>query len=340
MKKNIWIGTAGVAVLAPALMALPVHSSAAAAQSATTAFAGAGAQDQESGRTKVLRPRIEISKDPETITVLSDDEGGPSYLGIEAREVTPENVKQYKLQAERGVVVGRVAKDSPASKAGLKETDVITEVNGQRIEGATQFRRMIREIPAGRTVELKVWRDGHAQSLSAKLDQAEELHRVMSGTMPGSFAFRMPEMEVPDMPGVLTPPDGPVVTFGDGDNLALATPFHPRLGIDAEDIGGQLGNFFGVPDGEGVLIRSVHSGSAADKGGLKAGDVITKFDGERIRSLGELREKLAQKSETATLTVTRDKKEMTMSVALPAADPYVQGTPAKVRHRTVHSTNI
>jgi S1-C subfamily serine protease len=68
--------------------------------------------------------------------------------------------------------------------------------------------------------------------------------------------------------------------------------------------------------------------------------VITKFDGERIRSLGELREKLAVKSETATLTVTREKKEMTMSVALPAANPYVLGTPAKVRHHTVHSTNI
>jgi C-terminal processing protease CtpA/Prc len=338
MKKSIWIGAAGVAVLTPALMALPVHSSAVAAQGAVTAVAVAGPQDQESGRTKVQR--IEISQDPETITVLNDDDGGPSFLGIEAREVTPENVKQYKLQAERGVVVGRVAKDSPASKAGLRETDVIAEVNGQRVEGATQFRRMIREIPAGRTVELKVWRDGRAQSLSAKLDQAEELHHVMSGAMPGSFAFRMPEVEVPEMQGVLTPPDGPVVTFGDGDNFSFATPMHPRLGIDAEDIGGQLGNFFGVPDGEGVLIRSVHSGSAADKGGLKAGDVITKFDGERIRSLGELREKLAQKSETATLTVTRDKKEMTMSVALPAADPYVLGTPAKVRHHTVHSTNI
>jgi serine protease Do len=333
MKKNIWIGAAGVAVLAPALMALPVHSHAVASagQEATTAIAVAGAQDQEGPRTTIRH--IQISKDPETITVLNDDDGGPSYLGIEAREVTPENVKQYKLQAERGVVIGRVAKDSPASKAGLKETDVITEVNGQRVEGATQFRRMIREIPAGRTVELKVWRDGRAQSLSAKLDQAEELHRVTRGTMPGSFAFQMPEVEMPDMPEVLTPP-------GAFDALDLVMPSHPRLGIDAEDIGGQLGNFFGVPDGEGVLVRSVHSGSAADKGGLKAGDVITKFDGERIRSLGELREKLAQKTETATLTVTRDKKELTMSVTLPAADPYVLGTPAKVRHLVVHGTKI
>jgi len=127
-------------------------------------------------------------------------------------------------------------------------------------------------------------------------------------------------------------PDGPVVAFGDGADLLMPS-LHPRLGIDAEDISGQLGTFFGVPDGEGVLVRSVHTGSAAEKGGLKAGDVITKFDGERVRSLGELREKLAAKSETATLTVTRNKNEMTLSVELPAA-------PAKMRHHAVHSTNI
>jgi serine protease Do len=328
MKNNIWIGAAGIAILAPTLMALPGHSSANAVQSArATAVAGSGgAQDQDSARTKMQR--IEIEQDPETITIANDDDGGPSFLGIEAREVTPENVKALKLPAERGVVVGRVAPDSPASKAGLRETDVITQVDGQRVEGSAQFRRMIREIPAGRVVQLTVWRAGGAQTLSAKLDQAEELHRVLSGTMPGSFSFRMPEVEMPEMPAL---PDGPAVVLDGGDFVIPS--MHPRLGIDAEDIGGQLGSFFGVPDGEGVLVRSVSTGSAAEKAGIKAGDVITKFDGERVHSLGELRERLSAKNETATLTVTRNKTEMTLNIDLPAA-------PTKVRHHAVHSTNI
>ncbi len=325
MKKNIWIGAAGIAVLAPALMALPQQSTQSAAPSAP-----------DKNRVTVLRQQIEDNAGPRTILISPDEEGGPSFLGIEAREVTAENVKQFKLPAERGVVVGRVAPDSPASKAGLKETDVITEVDGQRVEGATQFRRMIREIPAGRTVQLTVWRDGRAQTLSAKLDQAEEMRRVLSGgPVPGSFAFRMPDVEVPEMPELHAVPDGsdgPIVALGDGGELVIPS-LHPRLGIDAEDIGGQLGNFFGAPDGEGVLVRSVSAGSAAEKGGLKAGDVITKFDGERIRSLGELREKLAAKNDTATLTVTRNKAEMTLNIALPAA-------PAKIRHHAVHGTNI
>src|SRR5579862_7180389 len=233
MKKNIWIGATGLALLTPALMALPVHSSANATQGSTTAVAVQGAAVQDGGGTKVRR--IEIAQDPEVIAIANDDEGGPSFLGIEAREVTPENVKQYKLPAERGVVVGRVAPDSPASKAGLKETDVVTEVDGQRVEGATQFRRMLREIPAGRTVKLTVWRDGRAQTLSAKLDQAEEMHRVLSGTMPGAFAFRAPEGEMPEMPELHAMPDGPVLLDG-GDDFVISS-MHPRLGIDAEDIG-------------------------------------------------------------------------------------------------------
>jgi serine protease Do len=139
----------------------------------------------------------------------------------------------------------------------------------------------------------------------------------------------MPEVrEMPEMPAL---PDGPAVMLDGGDFVIPS--MHPRLGIDAEDIGGQLGSFFGVADGEGVLVRSVNAGSAAEKAGIKAGDVITKFDGERIRSLGELRERLSAKSETATLTVTRNKTEMTLNIALPAA-------PTKARHHAAHSTNI
>jgi serine protease Do len=318
MKKNIWMTTAGLAVLTPALIALPGHS--------TTAASQAQEQNQERAKTKVQR--IEIAQDPEVISLLSDEDG-PSFLGIEAREVTPENVKEFKLPAERGIVVGRVAPKSPAAKAGLKETDVITEVDGQRVEGSAQFRRMIREIPAGRTVQLTVWRDGHAESLSATLGQAEEMHRSMMNAMPGAFAFRMPEVEMPEMPVV---PDFPS-TYIDGELGELMPELHPRLGIDAEDISGQLGGYFGAPDGEGVLVRSVNAGSAADKGGLKAGDVITKFNGERIRSLGELREKLSEKSdEKATLGVTRSKTEVTLTIEVPA--------PAKVKVHAGHRTTI
>ena len=83
-----------------------------------------------------------------------------SWLGVKMQEVTAENVKELKLPAERGVLVREVVPESPAAKAGLKANDVITELDGQRVEGTAQFHRMIHETPAGRTVHLMVWRDG------------------------------------------------------------------------------------------------------------------------------------------------------------------------------------
>jgi serine protease Do len=246
-------------------------------------------------------------------------------LGVETHEVTVENAKELKLPAERGVVVAGVTKDSPAAKAGLKENDVITEVNGQRVEGSAQFRRMIHEIPAGRSAQLSVWRDGRMQTLNATLGKSEERHNTWMGATPGTFAFRMPEvMEMPDMPSIDL-----------GGEMTLLPGARPRLGIDAEDIGGQLGSFFGAPDGEGILVRSVNSGSAAEKAGLKAGDVITSFNGERVRSLGDLRQKLASQDDakTAKIGVLRNKSEVTLSVDLPARTP-------KALRKLTQRTNI
>jgi len=268
---------------------------------------------------------MEALTDPEIQQVtIFDGEEGPSWLGVETHEVTAENAKELKLPAERGVVVAGVTKDSPAAKAGLKEKDVITEVNGQRVEGAAQFRRMIHEIPAGRAAQLTVWRDGRAQTLSATLGKAEERHDKWTGATPGAFAFRMPEVQIPEMPSIDL-----------GGEMGTLAGGRPRLGIDAEDIGGQLGSFFGAPDGEGILVRSVNSGSPAEKAGMKAGDVITSFNGERVRSLGDLRQKLAAQNDakTAKIGVLRSRSEVTLSVELPERT-------SKTTRRIMQRTNI
>jgi serine protease Do len=287
---------------------------------------------EDSARTLVVEQdptRIEVmpgmEMDDQNI-VMSDD--GASWLGVETHEVTPDKAKELKLSAERGVVLGKIVPDSPAAKAGLKENDVVTEINGQRVEGAAQFRRMIHEIPAGRSIQLTVWRDGRSQSISATLGKSEERRRSMKlvAPTPGTFAFRMPE--IPDIPSMEW--NGNLL-FGGGQ---------PRLGIDAEDLSGQLGAFFGAPDGEGILVREVNSGSPAEKAGVKAGDVITSLNGERIRTVGELREKLSAKSgqennkdRTVKLGVLRNKSEISLNVELPASA-------ARTKHLISHRTNI
>src|SRR3984957_543429 len=305
MNKRIWTIAGGTAALCTALIAAPGFT---AAQHAHVV----GAQE-------MAEPQVR------DFNVMFGEEGG-SWLGVETREITSDNAKELKLPGERGVVLGRIAPDSPASKSGLRENDVVTEINGQQVEGAMQFRRMIREIPAGRSVQLTVWRDGRTQKINVTLAKAEELRRGMTRVapgMPGAFAFRVPELpELPDMPEVAEIPGMPSM---EGDGLMLYAG-HPRLGIDAEDLSGQLGSFFGAPDGEGILVRSVNTGSPAEKAGLKAGDVITSFKGERVRTLGDLRQKLAAKADDqpAKVGVLRNHSEVSLTVELPARAPKMQ----------------
>lgn len=343
MKKNILWASGGVAALSIALLALPSRSIAHQEQDDTSPEVKVERLPnvrelrriqidgdrvlQDVGRaleqSKGALASVRILSDPEIDQIaIFDGEEGPSWLGVETQEVTSENAKELKLPAERGVVVADVTKDSPAAKAGLKEKDVITEVNGQRVEGAAQFRRMIHEIPSGRTAQLTVWRDGRAQTLSATLGKAEERHDKWMGATPGAFAFRMPEVQIPEMPSMDL-----------GESVVMVG--RPRLGIDAEDIGGQLGSFFGAPDGEGILVRSVNSGSPAEKAGMKAGDVITSFNGERVRSLGDLRQKLASQNDakTAKISVLRNRSEVTLSIELPERSP-------KSTRRIMQRTNI
>lgn len=201
------------------------------------------------------------------------------------------------------MLISEVEKDSPAAKAGLQVNDVVTEFNGQRIESATQFRRMVRESLAGRAAQLTLWRDARSQSLSVTLGSppaagVERSFRIFRDR-DFHFDFSLPEIDI------------------------LIGSRAPILGISADDISGQLGAYFGAPGGEGILVREVHSGSPAEKAGMKAGDVITKLDGERVRSLSELREKLRAKREqkSASVGVIRKGAEVSLTVEIEQPRP-------------------
>ena len=335
MNKRNLIFAAGAAALGLALIALPGTS----AKTQNPDDSAMARLEQQIAELKAQQATVmpfviedqdidvvqdEPGVEQDEVNILMDGEGS-SWLGVETHEVTADKAKELKLSAERGVVLGKIVQDSPAAKAGLKENDVVTEINGQRVEGATQFRRMIHEIPAGRSVQLTVWRDGRSQNLSVTLGKSEERRRAlkMVAPTPGTFTFR-----VPDMPEI---PDIPSMEWGGGMLLGG----QPRLGIDAEELNGQLGAFFGAPDGEGILVRGVNAGSPAEKAGVKAGDVITSFNGDRIHSLGELREKLSakrdEKDKTAKLDVLRNKSAISLTVELPAP---VSRSKRFITHRT------
>jgi len=217
---------------------------------------------------------------------------GGTYLGVSLAEIDANRAKELKLREDYGVEITRVEEGSPAEKAGVKPGDVVQEYNGQRVEGMEQFGRMVRETPAGRDVKLTISRDGAPPTLTATLGS-----RKLRG-LAGNFHIEMPEIRIPDIPQIYT---------------TLRTA---RLGVEAESLGPQLSEYFGVK--EGVLVRSVLENTAAQKAGIKAGDVITKVDGMPVTSPSELSGavRAASAKKTYSLELVRERKPQTVSVTV------------------------
>lgn len=220
--------------------------------------------------------------------------GGRARLGVGISDVTAEKARELKLPGEYGALVTEVAEESPAAKAGVQVDDVIIEFDGERVRSANQLVRLVRETPAGRSITLQVSRGGQTRSLTVAL---EERHARF---------FRVPSISIPDI-DVRVRPDLHVFTR------------RPRLGITADDLTSQLADYFGVEQGEGVLVREVLAGSAAEKGGLKAGDVIVQVDETGVASVSELRRALTEATrdkKEVTLTIVRDRKEQALNVEI------------------------
>lgn len=220
---------------------------------------------------------------------------GGSYLGVSLAEIDSARAKELKLKETAGVEITRVEENSPAEKAGLKPNDVVLEYNGQRVEGMEQFGRLVRETPAGREVKLVIGRNGATQTIVATV--AAHKVRAFGGNIK-DFMPEMPEIRLPDMPQV------------------FSVWRSPLLGVEAEALGSQLAAFFGVK--EGVLVRSVLKDSAAEKAGLKAGDVITKVDGAAVTTPNELSSAVhsASSKKTFALELIRDHKVMSVNVGV------------------------
>ena len=255
---------------------------------------------------QVIVPRGERrmeSRNGQNMIVEKASSGG--YLGIGGLDISPERAKALNLKEERGVEVSSLAAEGPAAKAGLKEGDVVLEFNGQHVEGTTQFQRLVRETPVGRNAKITVWRSGATQTLTAVVGENKQQTTTMVMPGDGQWNFSMPDM--PAMPNIEIP------------RFNMSSQ-NPMLGIVGESLGqeDQLAEYFGVPDG--VLVRSVRKGSAAEKAGIKAGDVITKVDDSKVTSSTEITRVLrnAKAKKTITVYITRNKHEMPLTVTVEA----------------------
>jgi serine protease Do len=216
-----------------------------------------------------------------------------SFLGVMIQEVGSDRARELKLPEEAGVEITRVDPNSPAASAGLMTGDVVLQYGGQKVEGLEQFSRLVRETPAGREVKLQIFRSGGAQTVTAKI-----------ASRPG------PPLVLPAEPFNFRLPDTPRDLLSRRSNL---------LGIEGEPLNGQLADYFGVKDG--VLVRSVAKNSAAEKAGIKAGDVITRVGDSKVSTPADITSHLRTlRGQSVPVAVTRERREMTLSVAIEIND--------------------
>jgi serine protease Do len=235
-----------------------------------------------------------------------DEESTGAYLGVDITDVTTERLSALKLKDERGVEVTMVDQDAPAGKAGIKEHDVILTMNGANVDSGAQLRRMIRETPPGRTVAFGVSRDG--QPVTVKIQLADRSKSVAwSQHGKGFKSFTVPAV----------PPIPPIPDF-DVPVSVVVVHSSMRSGLQVENITPQLGEFFGVKSGRGVLIRSVEKGSRAEKSGFRAGDIIVRVNDQAVQDTSDFSHALRSGSSNAvTVGIIRDKKELNLTLSLP-----------------------
>ena len=240
------------------------------------------------------------------------------YLGIDMRDVSEDQLGALKLKEARGVEITNLDHDGPACKAGMRLRDVILQMNGQIVENDDQLRRMLKDMPVGRSVTFVISRDGLTQTLTMQTAdrrtiglQAWEQHYTVpapgpSGVVRGntflgdskSATATSAQKEHRDLLGTET--------------IILSSSF---TGAKLEVMGPQLAEFFGASGGAGLLVRSVDGNSPAEEAGMKAGDVVVKINSISVANGTDWTKTVHDnRGKPVPVVVLRDKHEQTLTL--------------------------
>lgn len=222
--------------------------------------------------------------------------GKQGWLGVAIQDVTPRMAREKELPVKSGALVNDVTGESPAEKAGIKEDDVIVQFNGTNVEESDDLRSAVRAASPGDQATVTLYRGKEKKSLQVTLGSAPRRVEEFSFHGPGRIV-------IPRMPHMGHIPRIHVVSSDE------------QLGLTLGDLNRQLGEYFGAPEGKGVLVQEVEPKSAGDRGGFKAGDVILtagKRDVESIKDVSDALEGVRE-GEKVEFGVLRKGTRMTLS---------------------------
>jgi serine protease Do len=187
--------------------------------------------------------------------ILANGKVVRGYLGIRPQELTPELAESWGITDARGVLVGDVSADTPASKAGFRVKDVITDFDGKQVDDVEQFRLLVADTPVNKKVEVHVLRAGRPQDIYVTLAERPTDEQLTPKQPPSPSAW---------------------------------------LGMTVEPLTGDLAQQLGLKDKQGVLVVNVTPGSGADDAGLDRGDVIKEVNDKPVLTISDFNAAIQQ----------------------------------------------
>ncbi|MHB8809179.1 MAG: DegQ family serine endoprotease [Desulfobulbaceae bacterium] len=175
------------------------------------------------------------------------------WLGVVIQDVDEDLAKSFGLEKARGALVSEVADKSPAAAAGLRQGDVIVEMDGIEVTDVSTLRNKVAMIAPGTKINLLVIRDG-----------AKKTVEINIGEQPVEIAKN----------------------GGNGDESLQ------NMGLTLQNLTQELAEQLGYSPEQGVLIAEVETGSPAEQAGLKPGQLIEEVNKKRVRNLKDLRKAL------------------------------------------------
>jgi Do/DeqQ family serine protease len=205
-------------------------------------------------------------------------------LGVTVQSVTSDLAASLNLRDASGALVSGVEPGSPASKAGLRQGDVVTALNGEKVADSNALRNHIAGTKPGSTITLDVLRDGRTHTMQATL---AELQPSRSGA---SDESEESEGHASGAAGMSVQPLTPEVAR--------------ELGLTGRK--------------EGVVVRDVDPDGAAAAAGLRSGDVIAQVNGRSVTTPAELKSALHGSTDRpALLLVTRENADIFLALKMP-----------------------
>jgi C-terminal processing protease CtpA/Prc len=278
------------------------------------------------------------SRDKATITAEpAEPTSNCPFLGVYQGSAGDVRAAELGIGSDNGAIVWEVIGSTSAERAGLQKMDVIVSYNGQMVAGSNELREMVLSSNPGDRVVLNVVRDGQPTEIvveqlgsrqNCQQDVEVEVRRMPlhEGMMPDMSRLdariqKRLEKAQQQIARARERMDSAEQRLQEFDANAPVIGQQKRMGATVQDMSPQLSTYFGLSDGRtGALVSAVTESSPSEKGGLRAGDVITAIDGEGVNGPGDLMRIIRSKEGKVTLTVIREHAEQTIVVDLGSKD--------------------